>query len=66
MAMNVVEHSTKPRVLSKNDYAFCGTFNKAMGLEPKWLWINGPKMANISPGIRDYSEMLKILFRDYF
>ena len=27
---------------------------------------NGPKMANDSPEITDYSEMLKRLFRDYF
>ena len=27
---------------------------------------HGPKMANNSPEIRDYSEMLKRLFRDYF
>ena len=27
---------------------------------------NGPKMANNSPEITDYSEMLKRLFRDYF
>ena len=27
---------------------------------------NGPKMTNNSPEIKDYSEMLKRLFRDYF